>query len=330
MDLAALAHRQHGLVTRAQALERLTPAQLRWRLTSRRWRTIHPGVYAVHLGPLDWAARAEAALLAYGPHAALARESAAYVLGLLAAPPSIIQVDMSHPHTPRPLPGTRVRRRRRLPTQSRRGMLVTAPAFTVIDLGQGRGKRADDAIAFAARAIQQRVTTVDEVVAELAERRAVRHRAAILLSLGVLAQGGESLLEIRFVRRVLRAHGLPPMVMSAPTASGLGRIRRDFEHLECGVIVEVDGRVGHVGDGRLRDHRRDRQAAASGKVTLRAGWEDVSIRPCEIAAEVYSTLRARGYLGNLRSCGPRCGAQKYLAGSIRAARTAAVTPTTIG
>mgnify|MGYP001251085675 CR=1 FL=1 len=194
----------------------------------------------------------------------------------------------------------------------RGGLRVTDPAFTVVDLGQGRGQRADDAIAVIARAVQRRVTTVDAVVTELAARRAVRHRAAILLSLGVVADGGESLLEIRFVQRVLRAHRLPSMVMSAPTTNGLGRIRRDFEHLECGVIVEVDGRLGHVGDGRLRDHRRDRHAAASGKVTLRAGWEDVSIRPCEIAAEVYATLRARGYPGGITPCGPSCLAQRYL------------------
>ena len=79
MNLEALASSQQGLVTREQALLFLTPSALRWRLGRGGWRVVHPGVYITHGGPLDWRARATAALLHYGPDAALILESAAYV-----------------------------------------------------------------------------------------------------------------------------------------------------------------------------------------------------------------------------------------------------------
>lgn len=305
MDLKRLARSQFGLVTRAQALQELSPAALRWRLERDSWRRVHPGVYSVHSERLDWMARASAALLFYGVSAALSMHSAAHLLGLEAREPAIVEVDTHAATQRRRRPGVRVRRRRRLPVATRRGLTVTAPAFTVIDLGDDPLASREDAVAIVARAVQRRRTTVTALADELRQRRTHRHRRALELSLGIVDAGAESVLEVDFVVRVLRAHGLPELRIAVPDASPSGRIRRDFVDDKHNVIVELDGLVAHEGR-RRQDNRRDRHAAARGQITLRAEWMDVYDEACQLASDIFATLRSRGYRGVLTSCGPRC------------------------
>ena len=64
MDPELLARRQHGVISRAQALQAgLTDKAIRCRLYSQRWRPIHRGVYQTHSGETTWLARASAAVL---------------------------------------------------------------------------------------------------------------------------------------------------------------------------------------------------------------------------------------------------------------------------
>ena len=98
------------------------------------------------------------------------------------------------------------------------------------------------------------------------------------------------------------------MRMAVPDVADGQSIRRDFESEEFGVIVEVDGRLGHGFAERDRDNRRDRRAARSGRITLRAGWVDVEFQPCELALDLHGTLVGRGFRGELQSCGPDCRA----------------------
>jgi hypothetical protein len=60
------------------------------------------------------------------------------------------------------------------------------------------------------------------------------------------------------------------------------------------VIVELDGRVGHVEDGASRNRRRDNISTVLGRVTLRYGWVDTVHDSCGTAAEVAQVLRGRG------------------------------------
>lgn len=311
MDLARLAQSQFGVVSRAQALERVSPDAVRWKLTHGVWQRVHPGVYAVHDQQLDWYARASAALLHCGAGAALSLESAAFLLGIEARQPPVLQVDtpMTTQRVRRPM--LRVRRRRRLPTVRRRRLRVTAPAFTVVDLGDVPSATREDAIAVAARAVQRRKVTVEELAAELAMRRTHRHRHVLELSLGLVADGAESVLEVDFVTRVIRPHGLIEMRMAVPDhAAGLS-IRRDFVDDVHRVVVEADGRVAHEGR-RGADIRRDRATTARGAVTLRVDWVDVYDEACQLAADIFATQRGRGYAGALVACGPRCQAAAHL------------------
>lgn len=309
MDLDALARAQHGVLTRAQALQHGQTAEaLRWRLRRGGWSRVHPGVYRVHTGDLGWLGRASAALLRLGDAAALSGLAAAYVLGIDDSAPQVITIAVPHACQRRRVPGTRVTRRRRLDTVVRRGLRVTTPAQTVIDSADAFGVTRQDALARAARAVQRRKVSVAQLVAELSARRTHQHRRALQLALGVIGSGAESGLEVDFHDHVLVAHRLPPMRMAVPDRADGRSIRRDFESAEFGVIAEIDGRIAHGAAERERDSRRDRRAARTGRITLRAGWVDVEFEPCELALDLYGTFVSRGFRGALVACGPGCQA----------------------
>jgi len=99
---------------------------------------------------------------------------------------------------------------------------------------------------------------------------------------------------------VERAHELPRG--SRQARSGDRRHLRDVEYKEYGVVVELDGRIGHTGMGRFRDMWRDNSATVEDRVTLRYGAADLYGRPCAIAGQVASVLARRGW----RGCPSRC------------------------
>lgn len=310
VELDRLAASQHGVLSRAQALETLTAEQVRWRLTKGIWVVVHPGIYQTHAGPVDWLARASAVLLHLGVRAALSLGSAAYLLGIEDRQPPVITAVVPHNRQPVRVPGARVSRRRAaIVTTTRKRLSVTAAASTVLDLGDVAGVSRQDAISVAARAVQRGKASVDGLRAELAGRRTHRHRQALELALGVVALGAESGLEVDFHELVLARHGLPAMRMAVPEGSGPGSIRRDAVNEELGVVVELDGTIGHGAAERARDNRRDRLAARRGRVTLRAGWVDVELEPCELALDVHGTLASRGHRGAIVPCSPTCVAR---------------------
>jgi very-short-patch-repair endonuclease len=110
------------------------------------------------------------------------------------------------------------------------------------------------------------------------------------------------MLELRYLRRVERTHGLPCGVRQHRR----GRWYDDVDYAEYGVSVELDGRAAHPADLAFRDHRRDNAAVIMGSRVLRYGFADVAHRPCAVASEVAAVLSAAGWRGRPRSCGPAC------------------------
>lgn len=79
----AVATRQQGLVSRAQALQTgLKPTQIRWLLERGTWEVAHPSVYRVVGAPIDWMHRLVAASLWAGPETAVSHDAAARLWGL--------------------------------------------------------------------------------------------------------------------------------------------------------------------------------------------------------------------------------------------------------
>ena len=85
----------------------------------------------------------------------------------------------------------------------------------------------------------------------------------------------------------------------------------DNDYADFGVVIEVDGRLGHEEwASRIKDGRRDRRLGGAGRFTNRVFWPDVAVTVCATAAEVGALLRARGWTGRPMTCGrPGCAAE---------------------
>lgn len=150
---------------------------------------------------------------------------------------------------------------------------------------------------------------MDALRTELRHHSRHPRRVALEEILAAAAEGLESVAEVRYVERVERPHGLPAMERQASmdgAAAAHGRSRRmDFRDRARGLVLEVDGELYHR-YRQVQDRGRDRETAGRGEVTLRAGWAEVVETPCELAADVATALRARGWTGRPTACGARC------------------------
>lgn len=306
--LRRLADEQCDLLTRAQCLGAgMSPDAVEWRVRSRRWTRAHEGVFLTKPGRSDWDARAMAALLhalsgGQVADAALGGRSAAYLWGIERTPPALVELVVPERRRVVAPQDVRVRRAFRFDAivDDRAYPWRTTVAATVLDVG-AMGS-ALDAVSIVARAVQKELITTGEVSQELAARAGHRHSRVLRRALVDVDAGGQSGTEVLYVRDVERAHGLPAATRQAPSDRGSRRYH-DHEYLEFGVIVEVDGRLGHEQwADRVRDGRRDRQLLAAERLTTRVFFADVAFEPCRTAAEIGVILAGRGWTGRPRRC----------------------------
>jgi predicted transcriptional regulator of viral defense system/very-short-patch-repair endonuclease len=301
-QLLAVAAEQHGLVTRPQCLAAgLTDKVIRWRLERGWWVVVHHGVYLTEPGRNDWYTRAIGAQLAV-QDSAWSHHTAGFVHGLLRRPPSTIELVVdAERHVTSP-PGVIVRRRRSVnrSVDDLHWPWRTTAAETLLDLADAG--TADELFAIMGRAFQGRLTSEAELRRALALRRAHRWSTLLDAVLVDVADGAESTMEVRYVRDVERAHGLPSGRRQLAAPDG-GRERHDVAYEEQRVLVELDGRLGHEGrEERIRDGRRDRRGATVGWLTVRGFWTDVVVTPCAFATDVGAVLGTRGWRGRPRRC----------------------------
>ena len=109
---------------------------------------------------------------------------------------------------------------------------------TVLDCADLGSTSTEEAIDLIARACSQRLTTPRAIGAALAGRARHRRRDELADVLTDVRAGAESVLEVRFLRGVLRPHGLPVGVGQHGTAAG----RHDGVFRGQRLIVELDGR----------------------------------------------------------------------------------------
>lgn len=303
-----LLHSQRGVLTRAQALDAgLTDKAIAVRLHNGRWQRLHTGVYATFSGEPPRDAQLWAAVLRAGPMAVLSHHTAAELYGLLAtaAPMIHVTVPSGSPVT-RPS-GVVVHYSGRL-SQSRHPMLTpprTRIEDTVLDL-VAVSPSLDGAVSLVLRASASRRTQPERILAAMQRRARMPRRAALLQALGAAGDGAHSLLEFRYVTRVERPHALPPGRRQNPVRRGGRSQYQDLSYDDYALVVELDGREAHPEWYRWADIRRDNATAATGQVTLRYGWGDVTERPCQTALEIAATLREHRWTGTLRRCGAAC------------------------
>jgi very-short-patch-repair endonuclease len=290
--VAALARRQHGMVSYAQlGAAGITPRAIERRVEAGRLHRVHRRVYAVGHVAQTPLGREAAALLACGAGAVLSHRSAGAMWGVVAKPGTGVEVTIVGRDCGS-RPGVRHRRVRRLETADMRlnsGLVVTAPARTLLDLG---------AIA-SARALRRAVNEAlvmglvneDDLYAVL-DRCRGRRGAPQLRRL--LATGrGPSLTRSEAERRlldVLRARGL----QVPETNARVGRYEVDLLWRAERLVVEVDGYAFHATRAAFeRDRLRDADLQASGMAVVRVTWRQIVDNPDATVARIARVLESR-------------------------------------
>lgn len=295
---------QLDLITREQCLAAgLTSHFIAWRLTSKRWVAKAPGVYLTRPGRSGWEVEALARYLSHGDPLAFAGASAAQWWGWTTHGPQTLHFVTALHRRLSPGPQVRIRRVRHFERVVHPAAWPprTTRAATVLDQAAAASSE-DAAIATVANAVQRRFVAARELVTELGQRR--QHPFGRLLREVLLdvAEGAESAAEVRYIRDVERAHGLPKGVRQAATDAGRARAH-DTGYCEYRLLVEVDGRVAHEGWARrVSDALRDRETTVAGEVTVRLMWPDVTSGACRSARDIAALLQQRGWTGEPHPC----------------------------
>jgi hypothetical protein len=301
-------HRELGLVTRAEARAAgLTDRALAWRVESGRWQRLHSGVYLNRPGPIGWLTHASATVLACGPGAVLVDDSAAFLHQLVQSPGPVVCLAVPAARRVISPQGARVRRARAVESSGSRWPPRTGVEATVVDLAVTSSP--DDLTALIGRCIQAGLTSADRLLRELSRRGRHRQRALVVEILADVRGGCESALEVRFLRDVLRRHGLPPGEGQYPLSAidpELGGRRADRAFVSERVLVELDGARFHQGAVLARDRFKSNRVSAFGWIVVRYGWPETVDQPCRTAVEFALLLRARGWRGSARACSAGC------------------------
>ncbi len=114
-DSRELAAFQHGVLSRAQALEAgISPGTVDWRLRGGHWRRLQRGVYATFTGQPDREAALWATLRRAGPDAVLSHWTAAELSKLTSTQSALIHVTVPRHQHVRPIPGVTIHRSSRV------------------------------------------------------------------------------------------------------------------------------------------------------------------------------------------------------------------------
>jgi very-short-patch-repair endonuclease len=273
-----LAKAQHWVIARRQLLELgFTPRQIDLRIGKRLY-PIHAGVYAVGRPHLEREGDFMAAVLACGIGAALSHDSGGELYEIRPRRRGPIDVSVLRHHPRRR--GILVHRRREFDVRIHKGIPVTSPLRTVIDLS----KTLDD---FRLERAINEATNRDLI--DLDELRdAARGRSSAigrLLDCDLFVVT-DTVLEQKLLR-IVRNAGLPLPATQRRLPGG----RVDFYWPELKLIVEADSLRFHRTPAQQREDRlRDQKNLAAGIRTLRFTHWQVCREPEHVAAVLRAVM----------------------------------------
>ena len=134
--VAALAAKQHGLLTRTQATGLgATRSMIQYRIGTRRWDQVAADVFRIVGSPLTWRQDLLAAVLAWGPGSAASHRAAAPIFSMSGFSPG--RIELTVPRSRKRTHGKGTVHRHplfRSDVTTVDGIPVTTPARTLIDL----------------------------------------------------------------------------------------------------------------------------------------------------------------------------------------------------
>jgi very-short-patch-repair endonuclease len=308
-----LVHHQEGIVRREQLIAAgMTPSAIRRRLASGEWRRLGEGVYATFTGKSTREAKLWITVLLAGPGALLSHETAAGLHGFAKQASPRIHVSVPAARDPGrtfQMRGVVVHRSRVMrPDKIQAPWLLprTGVESTAIDL-VAAAETFDDAYAWICRATADQLTVPVLLRKEIAGRARLRWRTWITEALADAESGVNSALELRYVRAVERAHGLPAAQRQAKQQAGHKTMRLDNLYVGYQLCVELDGAAYHPPEERQKDADRDNaNIAATNTRTMRFDWVWATEKRCQAAQLVADALRNNGWEGIPRPCKRDC------------------------
>lgn len=276
------------------------------------WQRLQRGTYGTFSGVPPREARLWAAVLRAGPGAVLSHETAAEVHGLVDKPSKVINVTVPANLDPArygKIPGVVIHRSRRVVRQALPPWQLprTPVTETVLDL-VAASTSFDDAYSWVSRATGRRLASAGMIREAMAARKRMRWRGWLTDALDDAADGVVFPLELRYVRDVEHAHGLPAARRQARRVLASGVRYLDNFYDAYRLCVELDGRSSHPPEQKWQDADRDNDNLFAGDVqTVRFGVRDVTVRRCERAAQLAAVLMRRGWDGaGLHACNAGC------------------------
>lgn len=289
-EIASLARRQHGYVTRRQLLNLgLGRRAIQYRLQTGRLFAVYAGVYAVGHRPTLPIDRAYGAVLACGPAAVLSHGSAMTLWGVWKRWDVPFEVTASWDFR---RPGIRVHQARSLlrkDARSHLGIRVTSPARTALDMAPRlRDKPLDRAIN---ELLASNFLRIDQL-AELLGRSNGHPGAGRLRPFVDDARHGMTRSELeRTFRAFLKRFGFPQPELNTSVAG----YEVDALFREQRVIVELDGYDWHRSRTKFESDRdRDANTLLAGFRTVRITDIRLTSTPVAEADRLWRILRDAG------------------------------------
>ena len=293
--LASLVRRQHGVVSRDQALRcAMSESALRYRIRpDGPWLVMLPGVYLASGGSTTLRQRAAAACLYAGPGAAVSGPAALAWHGIRPYDGDSIDVLAPLQCRKRSVGFVRVHRTGVAPNVAHGdGDLIYAPparaiADTVRQLRDGADIRA-----VVAAGVQQGKVQVWQLAAEL-ESGPVRGSARLRRALAEVAGGVRSTAEADLVRLIKRERLPMPMLNPRLFVGEELLAIPDAWWPDAGVAAEVDSRQWHLSPADWeRTMARHSRMSAHGIIVLHYPPSRIRQDGHEVAAEIRSALAA--------------------------------------
>lgn len=293
--ILAIARDQHAVFTRQQALDvGFTTRMIDGRLALGLWERAHVDVYRVAGAPATAESRMLAACLSTGADAAASHRAAAWLWDMNGPFAGWVEISMPRERATELIGVVTHKSSDLVPDDVtvRRGIAVTKPARTLVDLGAVCSRRlVDQAID---SALAKKLTTLDGLYWMLARvARKGRSGAGVLRRCLEWRFGvPESVLEGLYLQ-IVRDFDLPvPIVQYEIRVNGRDR-RIDAAHPACNLAVELDGAEKRMSPAALQDDlTRQNDLVDAGFTVLRFTFGDLTLRRAEVAHRV-RTMHAR-------------------------------------
>jgi hypothetical protein len=300
-ELALVARRRHGLVTRSQLIEAdVSRQRISRALASGELVLAHPGVYQAAAAPPSWHQRVLKSVLAGGPGAMASHRSAAALWELDGSTQGLPEIV-----TPRHLRSWAVDLGRRHESKDlhlaepseRMGIPCTGLVRTIVDLGAVQPiERVQQAVD---DALRRNLCTWDDLAHAMAlHSRQGRNGVGILRAI-LETHFGTRVPDSQFnrlVERLLVANGVRPPIVEhvVRDASGQEIARLDLAFEPERVGVELDSRRHHL-TSRAFEHDRARQnrLELAGWLILRYTWLQYTRTPDQLVTDVVTAINHR-------------------------------------